>query len=1007
LLYFLIFGRPDTESSDSDDQIGKNQKLIKLVRKTKTDLVQIEKLLGKGTNVNFKDANRSNKTPLHFAASRGATELVKLLLANNADRTLSNDQGKTPFDVAANEEIRKLLCRQNQTLTSGPYEGTQTAAHGFKYQARIATLYAFRGRKYNYQIASEMKKAEKFDDVVFEYIKDGNKYFQLVQSKHKIGKNSVALIKTKDLKTKKGDYSLPKYLESFKKVSDDPIFKDHPLQLIIFTNIDIDRKDLADNGIILTKEVGDMNEILNLKGNLFQISAKSDFKATQDFADAEYQKFFANLYFAVNQPCEEELIDLIDKEVRKEFKLDKTQLITNTINSFVTTLSDKSEGEYLTKEGFENFLKDLKNLINVMMVMGITLEFENSLKNYKIVFKKENWCQDVIEFFSLSSTKNNMLILVTPPNETLFGSIKMNDILSELQLNRDSYIFASLSRLKNSVDNIEDVLAITKTVIIECNETPTKIFSQIFDSKKISKLILIVSKEASILERFPSAPKFNVATGFSNLDRGSQEFLLQKKVKFQGEDKFLKNIINLTEKNVYNDLISNKISIKLLLDSSSMEIGTPQSLDGFELMYYIPRILRRRRVAKNYIDYSTSRIYHKFIAHEPPAEVMKDGQTVLGAPDFPIYHSANFFDRFTETDLIKQLGHQKVFIISDVAGMGKSSFLSQMNTLIKSEHSTHWILRINLNDHSEAFKKEMDKPTLKKNDTAKALEFFATKLLKLDQDSLEWAMLSKEIYRNGKIHVFFDRFDEIHESYRDISVKLIKELASTQINTIWIATRTEYEDLLEKTFDCKAFIFEEFSRENQINFFINYKDKNKKSKFNEAQAANLVDQLMKSINDWERSMLGIPLQIRMVAELYTGEQTPQIINEPNLTIFKVFKEFIDKKKKDFFNQKQKDDDSNIAKQCLALYNEEFSIQKMQHVIALTEMLGTWKSQDIFKEFFVKLEKSGELSKISENKDILLSIGLCHQLNEKTLFIHRSFAEFFCTEFIAKEFNKLE
>ena len=51
-------------------------------------------------------------TPLHVAASKGHADIVKILLMNNADRTLKNEAELTPLQEALQEgqtEIANIL----------------------------------------------------------------------------------------------------------------------------------------------------------------------------------------------------------------------------------------------------------------------------------------------------------------------------------------------------------------------------------------------------------------------------------------------------------------------------------------------------------------------------------------------------------------------------------------------------------------------------------------------------------------------------------------------------------------------------------------------------------------------------------------------------------------------------------------------------------------------------------------------------------------------------------
>lgn len=58
-------------------------------------------LYGNVDSVDLRD-DKSNQTPLHYAAINGEANAVKFLLANGADRRLKDLYGKTPSDLASN-----------------------------------------------------------------------------------------------------------------------------------------------------------------------------------------------------------------------------------------------------------------------------------------------------------------------------------------------------------------------------------------------------------------------------------------------------------------------------------------------------------------------------------------------------------------------------------------------------------------------------------------------------------------------------------------------------------------------------------------------------------------------------------------------------------------------------------------------------------------------------------------------------------------------------------------
>ena len=54
-------------------------------------------------------ASQNDATPLHSAAANGHVEIVRVLLANGADKMHRDKRGKTPIDVAKSQEVAVLL----------------------------------------------------------------------------------------------------------------------------------------------------------------------------------------------------------------------------------------------------------------------------------------------------------------------------------------------------------------------------------------------------------------------------------------------------------------------------------------------------------------------------------------------------------------------------------------------------------------------------------------------------------------------------------------------------------------------------------------------------------------------------------------------------------------------------------------------------------------------------------------------------------------------------------
>jgi len=70
--------------------------------------------------------------------------------------------------------------------------------------------------------------------------------------------------------------------------------------------------------------------------------------------------------------------------------------------------------------------------------------------------------------------------------------------------------------------------------------------------------------------------------------------------------------------------------------------------------------------------------------------------------------------------LLKQVQHQRVKLISDAAQMGKSTVLTHLSKQIQQTFTASWVVRIDLNDHTEALKSLKENRSIRR----KRLNFF-------------------------------------------------------------------------------------------------------------------------------------------------------------------------------------------------------------------------------------------------------------------------------------------
>ena len=64
-------------------------------------------LIQAGGDVN--EQNETGRTSLHLASMKGHVEVITALLAGGADKTIEDELGDTPHDVAKNRACRNAL----------------------------------------------------------------------------------------------------------------------------------------------------------------------------------------------------------------------------------------------------------------------------------------------------------------------------------------------------------------------------------------------------------------------------------------------------------------------------------------------------------------------------------------------------------------------------------------------------------------------------------------------------------------------------------------------------------------------------------------------------------------------------------------------------------------------------------------------------------------------------------------------------------------------------------
>jgi len=233
-----------------------------------------------------------------------------------------------------------------------------------------------------------------------------------------------------------------------------------------------------------------------------------------------------------------------------------------------------------------------------------------------------------------------------------------------------SFIFISL---KNLLLLKEEVLMAFREeqnnlLIVDCKEeqagqieTLSRMLSEIIKERPGKKVLVIAPHNHPLASQFRTGqhkPPYQEMVDefkFGDLTSDSQKKLLDKTVNFQGIEIALNKLMSA------DSAITKMLPLASLIAGKELEIGpsVPVS-NGYDECFYIGRTLN-------------------FQSDENPTS----------------YSAENL-------DKLLQQAQRQVSLISDKAGMGKTTILTHLAKRIKQEYPCHWAVRIDLNDHTDA-----------------------------------------------------------------------------------------------------------------------------------------------------------------------------------------------------------------------------------------------------------------------------------------------------------------
>jgi ankyrin repeat protein len=595
---------------------------------------------------------------------------------------------------------------------------------------------------------------------------------------------------------------------------------------------------------------------------------------------------------------------------------------------------------------------------------------------------------------------------------------------------KSGYIFASAEDFKNQekAENIfQTFQSVTRpTLIIEYSsdydKSETNLWTTIERCSQNRRIIFVAVTDVAQslqnkLKKYQAQMKHDREYTWGDLTTDSQNELLKNAVCFQGSQISLNKLISAESR------VTKFLPLADLLEKKTMEIGKPlvtSTTDGCIENYYVSRTFNHQVVIKkdilekkiSHLVATSEQEFKKYCLENPERNVHwlltdKSGKLIWRKSRGSLralheyidtrnplpYPQENLYEFFQKSQ------YHKVILIADTAGMGKTTVLTHLSKQIKQKFPSYWVVRIDLNDHTDILEDQM-----KKN--IGTIEFLSQKLLKFRYpfEKELFKECSQGLEKATKVVLMFDGFDEISPKYKKTVFHLLQDLNPLKqqwLEQLWVTTRPHLREELQDKLQQLCYTLEPFSKENQVEFLTKFWYQHSKieegnQEHLKAYARALIQKLAQSINDKEKEFTGIPLQTRMLAEAFGKEIKTYCLSQKSepelpkqLCLVDLYREFI-KEKINIFKSKgevAKEQDNDIIQY-------DISITKNHQKLALEILLPE------LKDTALKLEESDKLA-----PEAISRIGIVQYVDDKPHFIHRTFAEFYVADFLEKQLTK--
>jgi len=635
----------------------------------------------------------------------------------------------------------------------------------------------------------------------------------------------------------------------------------------------------------------------------------------------KYREFLSRFRIFYSQADEKEMDCHIKSELKEIMNLPGSELDINYM-CFIDIMKDWwQHEEYFLKDTNsrdKDPLRKTSERVKATLVAKILDQRISELDELKIKYEKS-----ALKYMKQLTKTHKPVLIFAPGNSTTLTAAKIHQMLSDTE-----HIILNLQQLIRYKTEVMSAWKCMFDVLVVESDSSAEVSPELFNELSgfldgnfaEKKFIFISISEGNIQQIHELRDAFcaNLKEGhdsckFTDIVTECRMLFLNKYVSFQGREVKLSRIVKKDEVDVLNELDCNSISLLLENEKPSIGMRTEDTVK-----YYIDRTLQCRKHANTRFP-AQGEIQHATSGHI--LQQMQDS-----GPDLEENLEKETATVWKPSTLLECDG--RIILVTNEAGMGKSTLLTHLAQQTRDPHPDMWIVRVNINNYTRILHELQTKGCDDKG-VIKLLTEAAH--IKINEGVVLERRLFNYIYNStGNMTVLIDGVDEVSPHYTEEVVQVLKFLSKTKIKRIWVTSRNSVMERLETEFECQSYSLAPFSEKDQKLFLLKFW-KETCPETEDGYLENLANRVVKlsteQLTVQDKNFMGIPLQSWLLAEMFKGSvkecstsksvQLPEYINTVMLYDLYVEKKWdiylSDKKLSDRTNVNAQNDDAELYK----------------------------------------------------------------------------------------------